>query len=392
MSELHVIKSKRSGFDANACCTANRPVEDSYVLLTFRGGRLSDREVLPSKARADVESRMASFRGTVYADDRRDAGLLGLRVPHGTKPVDFAAFRRAKSDEEARALDNLYRKTTQILRDADDTSAFRGAGDSFGKTAFVKTSRSGFTQYRGGIKDAHGRMSDLTRVEAKTPEWDARLKRVYRGLDYAQRHVHAGSTIDTVNAAFKAFLDPKRDVMYGDAVNHAGFEGHETVIRDRDIREYDYMRSGVMIGDKDSGEVAAVFRGASFVQPRSADSFRGVACDTVSSRDRELADELVATNMSSRSSYTRPLKDVQDEVWKNLTHPTMKDHSVDDVVNEYFRGVDTILQKERFRATTPAERATPSPAPQHAPQAAATPPPVATTMHDREMMRDSLPF
>jgi hypothetical protein len=397
MSELHVIKSKRSGFDANACCTANRPVENSYVLLTFRGGRLSGREILPSNARLDVESRMASFRGSVYADDRRDANLLPLRPPRGAKPVDFATFRRAKSDEEAVALDNLYRKTEQILRAADDTSSFRGAGDSFGKTAFTKTQFSGFTQYRGGIKDAHGRMSDLTRIEPMTPEWDTRMKRVYRGLDYAKKYVRDGSTIDTVNACVRAFLDPEKDVMYGDAVNHTGFEGHEALIGDRRICKFDYMRTGMMIGDKATGEVAAVFRGAAMVGDNetgtvatayrsAADSFRGTLCGRVSQQDRSLSDELVAANMRSRTAYNQPLSKVQQSVWSNVTHSSTSSHSVGDVVDEYFRGVDDMIlaSKETFRATPPHGVAAPVPN--------AMAPSPSMTMQDREVMRDALPF
>ena len=43
---------------------------------------------------------MDTFRGTVYADTREDAGLLDLRVPEGAREVNLGELRRAKSDDE----------------------------------------------------------------------------------------------------------------------------------------------------------------------------------------------------------------------------------------------------------------------------------------------------
>ena len=254
---LVVVRGSTRAIDPTTACMANSAdVRSRYLLLEMDAdGSVVDRQTLPASQRAEVERRMsdASYRG-VHVDMRTDPSLLKLTPPARAVAADLASYRRAKSDEEMEALVALSKRTHDMLE-----GNFRGAAQRDGqRSAFHVTRAKGFTQYRGGLQDAKGRCSDVTRVEPKNAEWEARLERAYRGLDAVDKYLKAGVHRDTLNKLFMAHVNPE-DVVYGDVVWHIGFESHEQLPCET-LQPFDVVNTGVAIGN--GFETAVVYRGA----------------------------------------------------------------------------------------------------------------------------------
>jgi hypothetical protein len=259
-SSLIVVRGAYRGIDPTYACAAHDATPGRYVLLHVRDNAVQSRKIVPASDRAYVESEMDRYRA-VYVDEREDAGLLPLAAPAHAQSADLERMRRAKSDEELEALRGLSALTRRRLDGGDVGSAtFRGAAQRENlKSAFEVTKRRGFTQYRGGLQDALGRVTDLTRVEAKTPAWADRLARVHAGLDAVERELHVGAAVDTLNDVFRGHLDASAgDVFYGDVVHHSGFEGYEGDLPLDVVEENDNLVVGVAIGD--GNETALVYR------------------------------------------------------------------------------------------------------------------------------------
>ena len=262
---LVVVRGNRQGLDPSYACLSHNGEQGNYALLTFRDGQLVSRDVVPFADRARVEDYTLrdGFRGTVYVDERNDARLLPLRWSKKCESADLSVFRRAKSDVEIEALCGLTATTRDLLERESNgkDGTFRGVErDSGLKSAFQRTETPGFVQYRGGVKDELGRMTDLTRIVPKTEEWEARLQRVYRGLARVEDLIAPGVALAAVNDAFLECIDPTKDVVYGDAIHHTGFEGHENMVPLERLEEFDYLKLGVAVGDLQSkNDVALVY-------------------------------------------------------------------------------------------------------------------------------------
>jgi hypothetical protein len=268
-SSLIVVRGAYRGIDPTYACAAHDAAPGRYVLLDVRDNAVQSRKIVPATDRAYVESEMDRYRA-VYVDERDDAGLLPLAAPAHAQRADLQRMRRAKSYEELEALRGLSALTRRRLDGVDVGSAtFRGAAQRENlKSAFEVTKRRGFTQYRGGLQDALGRVTDLTRVEAKTPAWGDRLARVHAGLDAVERELHVGASVDTLNDVFRGHLDANAgDVFYGDVVHHSGFEGYEGDLPLGVVEEHDNLVVGVAIGD--GHETALVYRSAADVSSTS---------------------------------------------------------------------------------------------------------------------------
>ena len=188
------------------------------------------RTILPHNARSEVEkyTKENNFKGTVFVDQRKDSNLLPLSVGNHCIKTDVNEYRRAKSDEEADALLNLSRRTLQVLQMADSEKSFRGAIKhkengipSNLKPAFQRTETKGFIQYRAGLQDEYGRVSDHTRIVPKTPEWADRLDRAYRGLYEVASMAKPGVSVAQLNNTFIKYMKPT-DTVYGNVVRHVG--------------------------------------------------------------------------------------------------------------------------------------------------------------------------
>ena len=215
-------------------------------------------------SRSEVEKEMKSFRGTVLVDDRNDRNLMPLTVPDNAKSYDMSHIQRIKSDECIEAVERMARLTRQKLYAATDVDAKSFRGDSgaskpFPRSAFQKTETAGFVQYRGGFQDDMGHCTDLTRVEAKTQEWEDRLDRVYRGLDAIKSHCYDGVKEETIQRIFRAHLDPKMDQFVSGPIFSTGYKGIEDNVKLEKLQTYDLLTLGAVIGNY-RGETSTVLR------------------------------------------------------------------------------------------------------------------------------------
>lgn len=260
---LIVVRGAYRGTDPTYACTAHDVQKGRYALLEVQDGRVTKRTLVPASDRAVVEEAMQHYRG-VTVDARDDAALVSkLKAPAHAVQADeafFAGLRRAKSDEELQALTDLHAATRERLdAEAVTTSTFRGVAQKEGhKSAFEVTKARGFTQYRGGLQDAKGRVSDMTRVVARTPEWEERMERVERGFRAAEKQLCIGARIKDLDDAFMQELDRDKDYVYGSVVHHTGYESHETSVPLDTIQRYDFHVLGAAVSD--GSETALVYR------------------------------------------------------------------------------------------------------------------------------------
>lgn len=265
---LVVVRGNKTDLDPDYSCVANDGKCNRYALLRFRGSQLYERELYEASERKDLENLLARevHRGTIVeADSRTDCGLLPLTVPeHANKSKTVAQqFRRAKSDDEIDALLQLSKLTEERL-DNDNVKhlTFRSSAQKHNyRSAFDKQNYKGFVQYRAGFKDELGRCSDLTRVDAKTPKWEERLDRVYRGLYAVQDKMQVGTSVDDLNETFLSHLDPMKDVVYGNVVTHIGQQSAEQLPLKR-LEAYDVLKVGCAVGEvKPQNLLSKVYRG-----------------------------------------------------------------------------------------------------------------------------------
>ena len=149
---LVVVRNSYRGSDPTYACMANNVSEiPSYLMLELDNGSVSKRSQVPLQQRKVVEDYMSNFRGSVMVDRRADTGLVPIpRAPETATEAALHHFRRAKSDEEINALQDLASTTYNKLREggSDMRDAFRGAEARNMKSGFVVTKAKGFTQYR----------------------------------------------------------------------------------------------------------------------------------------------------------------------------------------------------------------------------------------------------
>jgi hypothetical protein len=250
-----IVKGTYRGSDPTFTCLTHSPKEGQYGIIEFEGDALVRRTIVPASCRSQVEAYTVGnkFRGDVYVDDRSDSKLLPLKVGDHCINIDVKQYRRAKSDQEADALLALSNETLRSLQLVDSKKAFRGTvtGKDLPqrnlKTAFERTEYRGFIQYRAGLQDEDGLVSDHTRIVPKTPEWTARLERAYRGLHDVASQVRPGATVSELNDVFMQHMKPE-DVVYGDVVYHTGYEGHE-VLPLETVQPYDFLTVGTAVSD-----------------------------------------------------------------------------------------------------------------------------------------------
>lgn len=250
-SDAMIVVRGSSKIDSAYAGVAHDATPNRYAILHVADNRVVSRTFYPASDRASVERAMETFRGTVYADERDDADLLSLTVPAGAQSIDLNELRRAKSEEEKEALRALTAKTYRELRDKDmSTSRFRGAAKDQGlKCYFESETYRGFTQKRGGFQDELGRCSDLTFVEARTPEWEERLQRAYRGFEAVKAQIRPGAKLADLNRTFLSCMDEAKDRVYGNVVHASGHASHEVDISCEEAREHDWWTIGVAVGD-----------------------------------------------------------------------------------------------------------------------------------------------
>jgi hypothetical protein len=271
---LLIVKGAYRGIDPAFACLAHSAKPGQYAIIEFQGDDVIRRTILPHTSRVEVERYTTdrNFKGTVFVDQRKDSKLLPLTVGKHCIETDVNEYRRAKSDEEAEALLQLSRQTLQLLQSADSDKSFRGAIKSKGadasdlKSAFQRTETKGFIQYRAGLQDVFGRVSDHTRIVPKTPEWADRLDRTYRGLYEVASATKPGVTVAQLNNIFMKHMKPT-DTVYGNVVHHIGYEPHEASVPLDIVQPYDVLAFGAVVGDRQTGENALIRAAVHSVKP-----------------------------------------------------------------------------------------------------------------------------
>lgn len=266
MSEptLVVVRGSYRGANPAYVSAAHDTRKNHYVALELQGGRVLERTHYRAAERRALEERMGAYRGAVLADRRADASLLPLTPPETAGDADLGALRRAKSPEELDALAHVADLAFRGLHSTDGGAAFRGVataaegGDGM-RAAHRVTKRPGFVEYRGGFQTAGGLYSELSRVEARTPAWQARLDRVHAGLDAVERELRVGARVADLDRAFRGHTAAD-DVVYGSVVHHTGYEPHEADVPLDVVRDGDFLTVGVAVGD--GKDTAVVYRSA----------------------------------------------------------------------------------------------------------------------------------
>ena len=195
---------------------------------------------------------MDTFRGTVYADTREDAGLLDLRVPEGAREVNLGELRRAKSDDEKEALRG---HTHTHLRDAArHTHTHTPHTRTHTHTQVLLRDRDvpRLHARRGGFQDALGRCTDLTygdgargRARVARERLQRHLPRLRGGQGADPSGGHAGRPEPHLPLAHGSRKGPRlrqRGARVGPREPRGGHLGPQA-------REHDWWTVGVAVGD-----------------------------------------------------------------------------------------------------------------------------------------------
>lgn len=263
---LYVIRGARNNLDPTYACASHDKESGRYVALEVdtTQGRVVNRRI--ESSRAAVEELASNYRG-VYMDTRDDSNLMEAPTVKNSIAADLDLIRRAKSDEELEDLRNLSAKTRAMLEEGMSESKFRGVANSLGNRAYFKAHRGkGFTEYRGGMKDEHGRCSDLTRVVAHNAAWEERLARVNRGLDRVERAAQSGVSVKELDDTFRGCLDETKDGMVSSCIHPTGYESNEKFRSFKSLADYDFVTIGV--GISDGKDTALIYRSTKEILPR----------------------------------------------------------------------------------------------------------------------------
>lgn len=345
--DLFVVRGNRVGVDPMYACLSNDGKEGNFVLLTLDDGQLESREIVPFSDRRRVEDftlQRNDFRGTVHVDTRTEDRLLPLKWSDKCVEADLSDFRRAKSDDEIEALTRYKGVVHALLEngEGDIERSFRGVGDGL-KTAYERVESSGFVQYRGGVKDGKGRLMELSKVVPKTVDWENRLERAYRGFAAVKAEMEPDVAVDTLNKCFMQHMDPRLDIVYGNVVHSTGFEGHEEDVHINRLKEYDYLRLGLAVGDAQTGEVAILYRSAVPVLSNETrkNNFRGTH---IAQSPTEVLKQLETYNKefssiitSNAQTHSRSQSQIHSELFKRLCDPQNAGKTFGNGVDDYFR-------------------------------------------------------
>ena len=268
--ELIVVRGDKHGnYDATFACAAHQDARKSYVAIEAVDGQIGERTIYRSSERAALERRMRdpAYRA-VSVDMRTQSNLLPVTPPpERAVPLDLDAIRRAKSDEEAKVLDELRDTVFRGLYRSGDN--YRGAFDGVAHTpAYAKREVPGkFVEYRGGARAPNGLKVEMAEVTPLSDAWRARMARVDAGFRAVSELVQPGATRAELDNAFLACLDPDDDHVYGSVLHHTGYDAYEHDIAWTEVQPYDYVTLGATIGD--GTDTALVYRAATFVQKKS---------------------------------------------------------------------------------------------------------------------------
>lgn len=263
---LYVVRGARNSVDPTFACTSHTTTPGKYLMLEIDSnmGKVTRRTIEDNKS--VVEDTMQQYRG-VYVDTRSDNKLMRMPQCSHAKPADLDMFRRAKSDDELLQLRKLSTGTRELLnREGIDGDTFRGVASDLGNRSYFKVHHgAGFTEYRGGMQDAKGRCSDLTRVVPHNRGWQERLQRVNEGLTRVENAAEAGANVDDLERIFRGCIDPRKDSIASPVIHSTGYESRELLANFKRLEPYDFVTIGVAVSD--GNDTALVYRSAMQILP-----------------------------------------------------------------------------------------------------------------------------
>lgn len=267
---LFVVRGAFRGVDSAFACSASQsaPQEGQYCAVETDTHGVTNRTFFARNDIKALENLMSTYR-SVAVDMREDSRLLPKPTCAHAVELDHDMYRRAKSDEELAALEDLAKTTkTMLYRGDPDAKSFRQEAKDLGhQSCFETTKGKSFTEYRGGLRTSAGLCSDLTRVVCHNHEAQATLNRTEAGLDAVRDAVEAGVSVEHLDQIFRSSLDPSKEEPVSSCVHFTGYESTEKFRGAETLKEYDFVTIGGAIKYKPSNEVILVFRGGKSVGP-----------------------------------------------------------------------------------------------------------------------------
>ena len=263
---LYVVRGAYNGLDPTFACASNTAERGKYVAIEVdsEAGGVTKRTLQSDKNA--VEDMMQQYRA-VYVDSRTDPHLLSKPHCEHAEAADLDLFRRAKSDDELDQLTELSRSTRELLNnDGIDANTFRGTAYKLGHRAYFSVYRgAGFTEYRGGMQDELGRVSDETKVVPTNEDWRDRMERVNNGLMHVERVAKVGMSTKELDDIFRGYLIPEKDFVKSPCIHSRGYQSIEDLSNFDHLQPYDFVMIGATVSDgKDD---ALVYRSTKQILP-----------------------------------------------------------------------------------------------------------------------------
>lgn len=269
-----IVRGAKNSVDPTYNCMAHDTSPNNYLALEVQNDRVVNRRLYRAAERGQLESFVRNAAQNtdvvVECDMRKDKGLLPFTPPPNALSASLATYRRAKSDSEIEHLNALADMTYRQIHSTNKSNEFRGSSSKVGdnvKAAHAITKTRGFVQYRGGFQMPSGLKTDLTRVEARTADWQSRLDRVNRGLDAVEKELKAGVSVTHLNNVFMDSIDDTEDRVYGNVVFSTGYEGREEGVPLDVLHAYDCVTVGAAVKSIGGKDVALIYRAVHNIEP-----------------------------------------------------------------------------------------------------------------------------
>lgn len=238
---------------------------NKYGLLEIHDGSVQSRRTYRATERDDLESELlnavSKFDG-VFVDVRTHDDILPLNTTDFL-PCDLSVYTTQKEDSELQVLHNM---STSLYRSMNRGGfrGFRGFASSLIQgLKFSSNTRDtpGFVEKREGLRHNDGLFVEFTTHESKTPEWDARFKRIQDGIDAARDAIHVGASRESVEMAFRGKLDSSKDIVVDNAsgIISSGYD-FDTKSSWKKIEPHAWYTLGACVKGTESDDVAVVLK------------------------------------------------------------------------------------------------------------------------------------
>ena len=186
----------------------------------------------------------------IYADTRTEPHLLSFTFPKNSVDADLNIFRRAKSNDEVAAIQEMTSILEASRNNGSDENHFRGTVESLNyKHAMQEHPGKHFTLRRYGLQDSYGRSVELSTMEPHTEDWKSRAVRIDNGCNAVARQLKEGAVGHDIDETFRSYLNPNTDVVYGSVLHHSGYQPWESDLKVDVVQKYDVLTVCPVVGD-----------------------------------------------------------------------------------------------------------------------------------------------